>query len=108
LLFYLRIFPQRALRRAIYVTIGLCILYMVSFITATALQCFPISLAWTRWDNEHEGKCFNLNVDAWMSAGVNIILDLIVISLPFNEIKNLVISRRRKFGVMFMFLGGGL
>jgi hypothetical protein len=84
------------------------LLYMVSFVTATALQCFPISFSWTRWDNEHEGKCFNLNADAWMSAGVNIILDLIVISLPLREIKNLVISRRRKFGVMFMFLGGGL
>jgi DMSO/TMAO reductase YedYZ heme-binding membrane subunit len=81
---------------------------MISFITATALQCTPVDFAWTRWDGEHPGKCFNLNVEAWMSAGINIVLDLIVISLPLRDVKNLKMGLRRKFGVMFMFLGGGL
>jgi hypothetical protein len=81
---------------------------MIAFVTATALQCTPISLSWTRWDSEHSGHCINLNADAWVSAGANIVLDLIVIILPLNSLKKLVMSRRRKFGVMFMFLGGGL
>jgi hypothetical protein len=108
LLFYLRIFPHRGLRRIIYFTIVLCVLYIIAFVTATALQCLPISLAWNRWDGEHGGKCFNLNADAWASAGINIILDLIVIILPIGEIKKLSMSRRRRFAIMLMFLIGGL
>lgn len=107
LLFYLRIFPQKGLRRAIYVTIVLCVMYIIAFVTPTALQCIPVRYAWERWDGEHHGQCINLNADAWASAAVNIVLDLIVISLPMRELKNLAMSRRRKFGVMLMFLGGG-
>jgi hypothetical protein len=108
LLFYLRIFPQQGLRRAIYVTIVFCVLYIIAFVTPTALQCIPVRYAWERWDGEHHGKCINLNADAWASAAFNIVLDLVVICLPLRELKNLAMSRRRKFGVMLMFLGGGL
>ncbi|KAJ4364311.1 hypothetical protein N0V95_000823 [Ascochyta clinopodiicola] len=107
LLFYLRIFPHQGLRRMIYITIVVCVMYIIAFVTATALQCLPIRFAWERWDGEHHGKCINLNADAWVSAGVNIILDLVVIILPMRELSKLAMSRRRKFGVMLMFLGGG-
>ncbi|KAF1929736.1 uncharacterized protein M421DRAFT_128424 [Didymella exigua CBS 183.55] len=106
LLFYLRIFPQPGLRKVIWFTIVLCVVYIIAFVTATALQCIPIRFAWERWDGEHHGKCIDLNADAWCSAAFNIVLDLIVIVLPMREIKNLAMSRRRKFGVMLMFLGG--
>lgn len=108
LLFYLRIFPNTKLRRAIWFTIVLCVLYLIAFVTADALQCLPIDIAWERWDGEHHGKCINLNRLGWASAAVNIVLDLIVIVLPMREVKNLSLSRRRKAGVMLMFLGGGL
>ncbi|KNG47650.1 cfem domain-containing protein [Stemphylium lycopersici] len=107
LLFYLRIFPHRGLRSGIKITIVFCILYIIAFVTATALQCIPIRIAWEHWDGEHHGKCINLNADAWASAAVNIILDLVVIMLPMRELSKLAMSRRRKFGVMLMFLGGG-
>ena len=83
-------------------------MYGIAFTTATALQCIPIRIAWERWDGEHHGKCINLNADAWASAGVNIVLDLIVMVLPMRELSKLAMSRRRKFGIMLMFLGGGL
>jgi hypothetical protein len=106
LLFYLRIFPETKLRRAIWFTIVLCILYIIAFVLATALQCLPIRMAWEHWDGEHHGKCINLNPLGWASAGANIVLDLVVIALPMRELKNLALSRRRKAGVMLMFLGG--
>jgi hypothetical protein len=81
---------------------------MIAFVTATALQCIPIRIAWEKWDGEHHGRCINLNADGWCSAAVNIILDLIVIVIPIRELSTLAMSRRRKFGVMLMFLGGGL
>ncbi|OSS45433.1 hypothetical protein B5807_10410 [Epicoccum nigrum] len=106
LLFYLRIFPDQGLRKAIWCTIILCVLYIISFVTATALQCIPIRIAWEHWDGEHHGKCINLNADAWCSAAGNIVLDLIVVVLPMGQLRKLLMSRRRKFGVMLMFLGG--
>ncbi|KAI4689206.1 uncharacterized protein J4E88_002555 [Alternaria novae-zelandiae] len=107
LLFYLRIFPHQGLRRVIHVTIVICIMYIIAFVTATALQCLPIRIAWEHWDGEHHGKCINLNADAWASAAVNILLDLVVIVIPMRELSKLAMTRRRKFGIMCMFLGGG-
>jgi hypothetical protein len=108
LLFYLRIFPDRGLRRLIWGTIVLCILYIVIFVIVTALQCIPVHIAWEKWDGEHRGQCMSLNALGWTSASINILLDLIVMVLPVKELKNLRISRRRKFGVMLMFAGGFL
>lgn len=36
------------------------------------------------------------------------VLDLVIIILPVRETAKLAMSRRRRFGVMCMFLGGGL
>lgn len=106
LLFYLRIFPRQSLRRAIWVTITICILYIIAFVTATALQCIPVRIAWEHWDGEHHWKCLSLSAVGWSSAAINIVLDLLVMILPIREVKNLSISRWRKFGVMLMFFGG--
>lgn len=108
LLFYLRIFPNRDFRRWVYGVLILCVLYIVTFIPLTIFQCLPIHQAWERWDGEHSGKCINLNVEGWISAALNIIFDLVVICLPLRELSKLAMSRRRKAGIMLMFLGGGL
>ncbi|KAF2119774.1 hypothetical protein BDV96DRAFT_642780 [Lophiotrema nucula] len=107
LLFYLRIFPNRNFRRCVWVTLIVCALYIVGFVPATILQCLPIRIAWQRWDSEHHGRCINLNVEGWMSSALNIILDIVVICLPLRELSQLAMSRRRKLGIMLMFLGGG-
>ncbi|KAI4834464.1 hypothetical protein E4T44_08787, partial [Aureobasidium sp. EXF-8845] len=107
LLFYLRIFPDWKLRRAIYAMIGVSGLYSVVFVTVTALQCIPVSMAWKKWDGEHHGKCLDLNADGWASATLNIVLDLIVIVLPMKQLTVLNMGWQRKLGVIVMFLGGG-
>ena len=108
LLFYLRIFPNRDFRRWVYVVLALCTLYILSFIPVTIFQCLPVHLAWERWDGQHRGRCVNLNAEGWSSAAFNIIFDLLVICLPLRELSKLAMSRRRKAGIMLMFLGGGL
>ncbi|KAF2267230.1 hypothetical protein CC78DRAFT_614375 [Lojkania enalia] len=107
LLFYLRIFPNRSFRRLVFVCITICGLYVAGFVPATAFQCIPISLAWKRWDGNNEGRCFNLNVEGWLASAFNILLDIIVICLPLRELSKLAMSRRKKAGIMLMFLGGG-
>ncbi|KAI4733587.1 hypothetical protein E4T50_15852 [Aureobasidium sp. EXF-12298] len=107
LLFYLRIFPDWKLRRAIYGMIGICLTYIIVFVLVTAFQCRPVNVAWLKWDGEHPGKCLDLNADGWASASINIILDLIVIVLPMKQLTMLNMSWQRKLGVIAMFLGGG-
>lgn len=108
LLFYLRIFPNKTFRRLVHATLAVCTLYMVGFIPATILQCIPIRIAWQHWDGQHRGKCINLNLEGWMSAALNIIFDIIVLCLPLRELSKLAMSRRKKAGIMLMFLGGSL
>lgn len=43
-----------------------------------------------------------------MSAAFNIVLDIIVLCLPLRELSKLAMNRRKKAGIMLMFLGGGL
>ncbi|KAF2634256.1 hypothetical protein P280DRAFT_485620 [Massarina eburnea CBS 473.64] len=107
LLFYLRIFPNQNFRRIVYATLAVCALYIPGFVIATIVQCMPIRYAWEHWDGEHNGKCFNVNMEGWMSAAINIVLDIIVICMPLRELSKLAMSRRRKAGIMLMFLGGG-
>jgi hypothetical protein len=108
LLFYLRIFPNKTFRRLVYGALALCVSYMLGFIPAIIFQCTPIPLAWKHWDGEHHGKCINLNLEGWISAASNIIFDIIIICLPLHELSKLALNRRKKAGIMLMFLGGGL
>jgi hypothetical protein len=107
LLFYLRIFPNPNFRRLVWIAIAYCVGYILGTVIALVFQCKPLNLAWTRWDNEHPGKCFNLNLLGWMTAALNIVGDLLVICLPLHELSKLAMGRRKKAGVMLMFLGGG-
>jgi hypothetical protein len=106
LLFYLRIFPERRFRRMAWATLTCCVLFIATFVPALIAQCNPISLAWDRWDGEHEGKCINLNAMGWAAAAINIVLDLAVIILPIFETLKLRMSMMRKVGIGLMFAGG--
>ncbi|KAK7185671.1 hypothetical protein DPSP01_007456 [Paraphaeosphaeria sporulosa] len=107
LLFYLRIFPNPTFRKLVWVGIAYCVGYILGTILALIFQCKPLNLAWTHWDNEHPGQCFNLNLLGWLTAALNIFGDLIVICLPLHELSKLAMGRRKKAGIMLMFLGGG-
>lgn len=108
LLFYLRIFPNPLFRKLVWVAIMYCVGYILGTVIPLVFQCDPIDHAWTRWDNEHPGKCINLNLLGWMTAALNIVGDLMTIILPLHELSKLAMGRRKKAGVMLMFLGGGL
>lgn len=103
LLFYNRIFPQRKLRIAVWVTIGVCAGYAIAFLLVSVFQCKPLSLAWTRWDGQHEGTCNNINAQVWAAASINVLLDMVMVVLPLPVIWRLEINRRKKALVMLMF-----
>jgi hypothetical protein len=108
LLFYLRIFPSRKIKLAVYVLIALNLGYLISFVLVSIWQCRPISLAWTRWDGEHAGSCNNINLQGWTSAAFNIVLDVCTLALPLPELYALKMSARKKLQVLSMFSVGFL
>ncbi|KAI4595203.1 hypothetical protein KJ359_007179 [Pestalotiopsis sp. 9143b] len=103
LLFILRVFPDRQFRRIVFIVCGLCVGYGVSFVFATAFQCNPINHSWLQVDSTHLGACNNINIQGWMSAVCNIIIDLIIIVLPLRNLYGLQIQLKKKVMIMFMF-----
>ncbi|KAH8668745.1 CFEM domain-containing protein [Xylariales sp. PMI_506] len=106
LLFMLRVFPDRTFRKIVYIVIGLCIAYGVSFILATAFQCSPINYSWLQIDSTVRGSCNNINLQGWLSAIFNITIDLIIIVLPLKSLYGLQINWKKKFMIMLMFSVG--
>ncbi|KAL2870903.1 uncharacterized protein BJX67DRAFT_389799 [Aspergillus lucknowensis] len=103
LCFYLRVFPRREFRIAVYAAIGVNIAYIIVFVLISVFQCRPVHGAWHRWDEEHEFQCNNINAQGWASAAINMILDIFVMALPLRELYHLNLSWRKKAFVMCMF-----
>ncbi|KAH8199888.1 hypothetical protein TruAng_005944 [Truncatella angustata] len=86
LLFILRVFPDKAFRKMVFVVIG-----------------FPVNHSWLQVDSAHLGTCNNINLQGWMSAICNIVIDLIIIVLPLKNLLGLQIKLKKKIMIMFMF-----
>ncbi|KAH9835478.1 FAD/NAD(P)-binding domain-containing protein [Teratosphaeria destructans] len=100
---YLRIFPQKDFRKAVYVALGLNLGYAFALMVVTIFQCTPINAAWLAWDKEHEGTCRDINAQSWASAATNIVLDIFVVVLPMPVLWQLNLNPRKRLLVMLMF-----
>ncbi|KAL6244186.1 hypothetical protein RBB50_009056 [Rhinocladiella similis] len=103
LLLYYRVFPSQVFRRFVIGSMAVCALYIPTFALGIAIQCIPISHAWTSWTGETTGKCMNLNAFAWAHAIINIIFDIWIILLPIPQLMHLNLGRRKKVHLVFMF-----
>ena len=106
--FLLAIFPDKQFRKYVYAVIGLCVAYCIAFLFATVFQCTPVTYTWTQWDGLHPGKCNNIHVQGWVSAIINIVLDVLVMALPLRQLSRLNMNWKKKLAVMSMFLIGTL
>lgn len=106
LCFYLRVFPHKDFRRLIYGVMGLSVAYTIAFFFATTFQCIPVSYAWTKWDGLHKGTCNDIHLQGWIAAGINIVLDVVVMVLPLKHLAGLNMNLRKKLLVMAMFSVG--
>lgn len=68
----------------------------------------PMSYFWTMWDQEHQGRCVNINAIGWANAIISIILDVWMLALPLSQLKNLRLHWKQKIGVALMFFVGTL
>lgn len=103
LFFLLRIFPAQEFRRIVYMLIGASAACGTAFTLVCLFNCTPISYIWESWDGEHEGKCINFHIFAWVNAGINIILDVIIIAAPIPQLLRLSLSTKKKVYIIMMF-----
>ncbi|KAL4936772.1 hypothetical protein BDV06DRAFT_86230 [Aspergillus oleicola] len=106
LLLYLRLFPEKRIRWAIYITLALTTAWGVSLLLANIFSCTPVSYIWHSWDGEHEGSCISHEKVMWTHAITNIVFDVIIIALPMPTLLNLNMSLKKKIGVVIMFAVG--
>jgi len=67
-------------------------------------QCTPVNFVWDGWAGDFgEHRCLNVNVLAWVSGGVSIAQDVVILALPLPALSELHASRRVKAGILLMF-----
>ncbi|KAJ4003976.1 hypothetical protein NW752_010938 [Fusarium irregulare] len=105
--FFLRIFPTRGVRRALYATAAFNCLYGLVYIFIAVFQCQPINLFWNRWQHKDvAGKCLNINYMTWSSGAFTVALDIWILSIPLSQLKKLNLDWKKKIGVGIMFSVG--
>ncbi|KAL4795365.1 hypothetical protein BDV19DRAFT_363010 [Aspergillus venezuelensis] len=107
LLLYLRLFPEKTMRMAIFITLGLTAAWGLSLLLSNVFSCTPVSYIWHSWDGEHEGSCISHEKVMWTHAITNIVFDVLIIALPMPTLLKLNMSMKKKIGVVIMF-GVGL
>lgn len=106
LVFYLRLFPMRSSRHAVYVLMfsicGLCFSTLVIVI----FQCKPIALAWDK--TIEGGSCIDMVAFFRYSIIPDIITDVAMLILPLPIVWNLHASITQRVGLTATFLTGSM
>ena len=107
LLLYRRIFTTLTFKRVNSIAIGVCLAWLLIAVFNNIFLCHPVSAAF----NHHllfSNHCANLQ--SWY-LGItisNLLLDLIVLSLPLFIIRTLKLSTKQKIMLSSIFLLGSL
>lgn len=85
---------------------ALCAASTITFTLGCALQCSPISYAWTQGHGRSTGKCISIRAIAFCQAAANMMLDVIIILMPMPILYKLHVNWKKKLQLMIMFSFG--
>lgn len=85
-------------------TVAFLCAFGIAFIAALTTACRPISYIWNKWDVEHEWRCVDIALIAWMNAAISIALSLWLIVISLRKVRSLEMKRHKKVGVAIMFI----
>jgi len=101
---YIRIFPTRFMRIAVYVLGGFVSVLWLASILVVVFQCTPVQKAYMPY--LQEGYCLD-TMDWFLGNSVpNIASELLILILPTREIWKLKVSRPQKIAISVVFLMG--
>ncbi|KAF1849095.1 uncharacterized protein K460DRAFT_304888 [Cucurbitaria berberidis CBS 394.84] len=107
LAFYLRVVTSAKLKLVTYTLMGLVTCFGLGNTFAMMLQCKPIHLFWDGWKGTMAGKCtVDVRLFGFVRGGIEIVLDLAILSLPLPVLARLQMSWKKKFQIMSMFCVG--
>ncbi|KAF4472573.1 integral membrane PTH11 [Fusarium albosuccineum] len=105
LAFYLRISPDRLIRRAVHTLLGLVCIYTLLFCLLTVFRCRPVAAG---WDLSIEGEeCLDKIIPMLTLAIANILIDVCVLCLPIRIVLPLQIPLPQKISLGLLFATGG-
>ena len=87
------------------VLIGLSTLHGFAILIQLFLICRPLTAA---WDPNVQGKCGNETLAYVLFEIVGLLIDLLIVALPVNIIRNLQMSRRSRWSLILLFSCGAL
>ncbi|KAK2611411.1 hypothetical protein N8I77_004750 [Diaporthe amygdali] len=107
LAFFLRIFPDEMFKKVVWCTLIYDLLVGVIFFTLSLIQRQPTWLIWEGWkDKDQRGVVLELNNLGLGHGGMNIVLDLWMLVLPFTQLYKLQHPWHKKLGIFAMFSVG--
>lgn len=104
---YSRVFTTRTFKRTIIVLGYLCLLWFLVAVLAEILQCSPVSAAF-HLNSLTPDQCIDLQTYRWGCAISNLVLDVVVATLPIPVIWSLQLDQRQKIMLTTVFLFGNL
>jgi len=105
LLQYKRLFSNRIMQQV--TMFGLCFLvaWAVALAFLLTLICQPVAAF---WDTTIRGRCLDAPTIWYIMAGVNLVSDFTILTLPMPVIKSLQLPTRQKFMLIAVFCLGFL
>lgn len=81
---YLRVFRNQKSKYIIWGTLTFVTLYTISLIFVSIFQCRPIRGA---WDLTTKAACINFNLIMYLSAAVNVLVDIALVAIAIPNIR---------------------
>ena len=108
LLMYNRLFSVNPIFHRQLITASIVVLgFWIGCTIATLTNCVPLKWSWLNGLSDPR-YCFNYNI-FWMAAGVSeVLIDILILTLPIRVILTLHLSMGRKAAIACLFLLGGL
>jgi hypothetical protein len=103
LLQYQRIFSNTVLRKIIMFGLGFLGLWGITLCFLLPMVCMPVA---TFWDPDVGGFCLDNGTIWYVMAGVNVVTDFAVFTMPIPVISSLHLPTRQKAMLLIVFTLG--
>ncbi|RAH41715.1 uncharacterized protein BO95DRAFT_422195 [Aspergillus brunneoviolaceus CBS 621.78] len=107
LLFYLRLSPDRSFQIKVFSTMVLNTLFTITNWLLAFLQCRPLGAIFHPAEYTN-AQCLSTYVVMMVPTGLNIITDIIILTLPIPTVMRLQMSNQRKVAVLGVMCFGAL
>lgn len=111
LLFLQRVFPMKVMRRIVRGVLLFVLCFTVTNIFLFAFQCDNPKYYFSKLKGSakaDEGICLEPQVVYYPMAAINILTDIVIWVLPVPTVLKARLSRREKWGLLWVFVLGGI